>query len=777
MRAKRAAQQRRLLLNQQKKIKAAIMIKTIKTVLGCLTGKVNEDTFCIQQDVSSDALRFTVKTSKVVKVPIAPKQVRELIEHARPAKYGLKDKTLYNPTVRNVWEITAEDINIVSENWAGVLGNALEDLGFELNIPKGSSLEPHLHNMVIYGPGQFFAAHQDSEKMPGMVATLVVLLPSNFRGGSLVVDHHGRKLNFGRPKDNTISLIAFYADCHHLVEPVTSGYRIALTYNLVMTQPETVAPTNQEQDLIVALDQYFAKSDADNPRGYSRAIPKWFVFLLDHQYTSSSLSWSLLKGSDRHYVGKLLAAAEALNLEPYLALADIHESWEAESEDFYQRGRRRRDYSDDFNDVEDLKIIEGEQISDECTLNYWIDRAGRDVNFKAHYVTDSMLCWAKSTSKFDPFRSEYEGYQGNYGNTIDKWYHRAAIVLWPKDSHYKSLFSICHSMAYREVTILLEQDLHGGRKAVEQILDQVQASRSQDKESLVALFKIAHLAQDPNLAKRLTEKVRITSLCKSSHKHLIALFKQYGEKWMIQQVNTWEISAKSDGYGSSELPDFERLVEVFKPVSTALVTRFISYQLEEIKSGDHRDAKWSAKRLRGEEKTRLERCRSFIAVIGEADAWIAALLKHILSLPNVYDPVTLGKIAIEVRKVIPELSRYEATRDFIEEAKRSLSVVVESTPGSDDWSIRERLHCNCSDCNTLGAFLTDVSKQVFVWPLAEARRRHIHDTIDGMNIPVKHITKPEGSPRKLIITKTSALHKLRADLRDEASSLLAELRE
>jgi hypothetical protein len=22
---------------------------------------------------------------------------------------------------------------------------------------------------------------------------------------------------------------------------------------------------------------------------------------------------------------------------------------------------------------------------------------------------------------------------GNYGNTVDRWYHRAAIVLWPRD--------------------------------------------------------------------------------------------------------------------------------------------------------------------------------------------------------------------------------------------------------------------------------------------------------------------------------------------------------
>jgi hypothetical protein len=35
--------------------------------------------------------------------------------------------------------------------------------------------------------------------------------------------------------------------------------------------------------------------------------------------------------------------------------------------------------------------------------------------------------------EFEPFESEHEGYMGNYGNTVDRWYHRAAVVLWPRD--------------------------------------------------------------------------------------------------------------------------------------------------------------------------------------------------------------------------------------------------------------------------------------------------------------------------------------------------------
>lgn len=53
-----------------------------------------------------------------------------------------------------------------------------------------------LHNMLVYGPGQFFAIHQDSEKDDDMIGTLVVILPSAFTGGAMVIEHHGEQVAF-----------------------------------------------------------------------------------------------------------------------------------------------------------------------------------------------------------------------------------------------------------------------------------------------------------------------------------------------------------------------------------------------------------------------------------------------------------------------------------------------------------------------------------------------------------------------------------------------------
>ena len=71
-----------------------------------------------------------------------------------------------------------------------------------------------------------------------MVGSLVVILPTAHKGGSLILRHDGREWTFDSAEavDTTSSpqaaFIAFFSDIEHEVKPVTSGYRVTLTYNL-----------------------------------------------------------------------------------------------------------------------------------------------------------------------------------------------------------------------------------------------------------------------------------------------------------------------------------------------------------------------------------------------------------------------------------------------------------------------------------------------------------------------------------------------------------------
>lgn len=63
--------------------------------------------------------------------------------------------------------------------------------------------------------------------------------------GAFATEHRGEKKVFGGAARGVLdlSLLAFYADCHHEVKPVDSGYRITLTYHLLFRgEPGARAP-------------------------------------------------------------------------------------------------------------------------------------------------------------------------------------------------------------------------------------------------------------------------------------------------------------------------------------------------------------------------------------------------------------------------------------------------------------------------------------------------------------------------------------------------------
>jgi predicted 2-oxoglutarate/Fe(II)-dependent dioxygenase YbiX len=124
--------------------------------------------------------------------------------------------------------------HLVRAGWDdATLTDILATVKEELRLPHAAELTADLHSLLIYEPNQFFLVHQDSEKDDSMVGTLVVTLPSSYAGGELMVGHNEEWKAY-RGSKTALSLVAFYADCRHEVLRVTSGYRITLTYNLLL---------------------------------------------------------------------------------------------------------------------------------------------------------------------------------------------------------------------------------------------------------------------------------------------------------------------------------------------------------------------------------------------------------------------------------------------------------------------------------------------------------------------------------------------------------------
>jgi hypothetical protein len=85
---------------------------------------------------------------------------------------------------------------------------------------------------------------------------------------------------------------------------------------------------------------------------------------------------------------------------------------------------------------------------------------------------------------------------------------------------------------------------------------------------------------------------------------------------------------------------------------------------------------------------------------------------------------------------------------------------------SGDWSIELATGgCTCELCDTLRAFLEDKARRAFEWPLAQQGRQHVHSRIDAAGLPVTHLTRRQGRPYTLVLTKTGALFAREAEAR------------
>ncbi len=215
-----------------------------------------------------------------------------------------------------------------------------------------AELAAELHSLLVYEQNQHFLAHQDSEKDDSMVGTLVVTLPSSYAGGELMVGHN-EEWKAHRGSKTALSLVAFYADCRHEVLKVTSGYRITLTYNLLV-HGDTSRPEGDDRTVAELADLLREHFSTPVPRYYGGPAadpPNRLVYLLDHEYTPRGLNWRRLKGADASRVSLLRAAADKAGCEAVLALADIKTTHSAFKDD-YDDYRYRRRWDDDYDEDE-----------------------------------------------------------------------------------------------------------------------------------------------------------------------------------------------------------------------------------------------------------------------------------------------------------------------------------------------------------------------------------------------------------------------------------------
>ena len=750
--------------------------------------------FSVELTASLNDLSLQVEGFGPVRFPVTPAKARKLIGLGRPARFGRGERTLTDPDVRDTWEIPK---HLVRAQWDdATLKDVLATVKEGLGLPNAAGLTADLHSLLVYEQNQHFLAHQDSEKDDSMVGTLVVTLPSSYVGGELMVGHNEEWKAYRGSK--TLSLVAFYADCRHEVLKVASGYRITLTYNLLL-HGDTSRPGDEgtAAELADLLREHFSTPVPQYYGGPAADPPNRLVYLLDHEYTPRALKWSRLKGADASRVSLLREAAKGADCEAILALANIQTTHSAFKDDYddYRYGRRWDDYYDDDDDGsgDDSQYDIQELIDSEVSLTHWTGPDGTRLEETSLPVKSGEVCSATPTGDLEPYSSQYEGYMGNWGNTLDRWYHRAAVVVWSREQAFANRAETSPAWALDELaTMASAGDVPGAQAAAATLAPfwdgalRGQAPQDSTRTSGIIgkALRAADVVADAETAAMLLRPFRIENLADKHVDPFGKIADEYGQRWTAELLRTWYGEDQPTwAYGGGQerpqwvadrLPGLCAGLHAKGSAGAAAARRLLDLAWEWLRREIGTGIALSSPSYRDKELGNLG--NPLASVLTATVAIGAAGTRDTVSgyIREQADAVTA--LEMSTLRAAAELPRAGARDDAgfgdlaADCAARLRARLARPQRPSGDWSIELPAGgCTCDLCGTLRAFLDDKSRRAFEWPLAKQSRQHVHSRIDAAELPVTHQTRRQGRPYTLVLTMTDALfaREQEARIRDE----------
>lgn len=322
-----------------------------------------------------------------------------------------------------------------------------------------------------------------------MFGTLIVILPSLHTGGIVQLSHAGmqKEFDFGGPTSVTnTSYAAWYTDILHSVSPVTSGYRFALSYNMIHKGIAAVPrlPNTQAQ-----VGELWRVLRTWNRNANDPVSPSLLVWILDHEYSEQALNSQkieALKGADKRRGLVLLDLAKELGFEFYLAQIEYQKTGTVVDDD-YCYGRRRRygygyGYDDDDDDDPEDKVMD-DVIDETLTARNFINcKTGNTLHpdFSPRFGQEDCIPVGYWEGE-EPDTKDYEGYTGNEEATLDYWYKRTAIIIWPSSIHAKVVGHLAYkwdSAAFLDRALWTQADISLGKRLRfgEDIITQLAAS-------------------------------------------------------------------------------------------------------------------------------------------------------------------------------------------------------------------------------------------------------------------------------------------------------------
>ncbi|KAF8348607.1 hypothetical protein F5887DRAFT_950957 [Amanita rubescens] len=169
-----------------------------------------------------------------------PSQSLELLVKAcDPATFGRNKEDVYDESYRKAKKLNTGSfmvgLDVVRLGLPRIISEALV-----VGQTSPKSVRAELYKLNIYGEGSFFKAHVDTPRGTKMFGSLVILFPTSFEGGELIMRKGENEWSFDAAQalagcqGHHIAYVALYSDVEHEVSMVKSGHRISITYNLYL---------------------------------------------------------------------------------------------------------------------------------------------------------------------------------------------------------------------------------------------------------------------------------------------------------------------------------------------------------------------------------------------------------------------------------------------------------------------------------------------------------------------------------------------------------------
>ncbi len=375
--------------------------------------------YCVYGRFPTPMPRIWNHTTGLLAFPLQPAQLQDLITLGERAPYGRGAETILDRSVRDCWQVSPDQISVGGETWGETFNRILNRAAEGLGYPP-EAVDAELYKILVYEEGGFFAPHRDTEKVTGMVATLVVSLPVAGKGGELIIRHRGRETIVEMCSNDPSELVfaAFYADCEHEIRPVTEGHRACLVYNLVLTPGQNVATSAPNYadlmgQIAKEIKNCFATSDA----------PEKLVWLLEHDYSIAGLSFETLKNTDATVGRALIAAAAQADCSLHAAIVHVDE--------YAAAAYLGRDYVWEIEDIGADEYELYDIIERRCELDDWVHP---DLGASAYgqlALAQNELMPPERITNWEPDVNRLTEASGNEGATVERHYRSAAFVLWP----------------------------------------------------------------------------------------------------------------------------------------------------------------------------------------------------------------------------------------------------------------------------------------------------------------------------------------------------------